>query len=168
MASEVAFDAPEEVRAALAEMGRTEDVRLSPNGRRLAFACFARGQIAIADVELARSEIAVTSLEYLGSPALEEPHGLDFVDDHTLVVGDRANGVLVLGLPHDSGGQLTEISRLDAETVDSPGSVAVRTLGSGVRDLLACNNFANTLTRVELGVDATLGAREVLVRKWLE
>jgi hypothetical protein len=50
---EVAFEAPPDVRAALADMGRTEDVRLSPNGRRLAFACFERECIAFADVESA-------------------------------------------------------------------------------------------------------------------
>ena len=100
---EVGFDAPECVRDALAAIGRTEDVRFAPSGRRLAIACLVGQGIALADVAItvgeSGPEIAVTSLDLLDSTALSDPHGIDFVDDDTLVVANRGGGVAVLRLP---------------------------------------------------------------------
>ncbi len=47
-------------------------------------------------------EIALTRLVYLESERFREPHGIDFVDDETLVVGNRAGQVEVFRL-RDSG-----------------------------------------------------------------
>ena len=154
-------------------MGRTEDVRFAPSGRRLAFACYADERIAVADVEITRSasgpEIAVTSLELLQSPALHEPHGIDFVDDDTLVVGNRAGGIVPLRLPPPGvEGELTPIDGGQPRLVDAPGSVAVRSLGDGRHEVLACDNWANTVTRHTLGGDGALTAGEVIARKWLD
>ena len=175
MASEIGFVASEDVRAALAEMGRTEDMRLAPSGRRLAFACYGRRELAIADVEIAVSssgpEIAVTSLAYLDSPGLNKPHGLDFLDDVTVVVGDREAGIVMFRLPAAGAkGGLTRIGPVDGTPplLDSPGSVAVRSLDSGGHELLACNNWVNTVTRHPLGADGELGDGEVLLHKRLD
>ncbi len=173
---EIGFDAPAIVRDALATMGRTEDVALSPGGRRLAFACYATEQIAVADVEITVSasgpEIAVTSLNQLASTALHEPHGIDFLDDDTLVVGNRAGGVTVFRLPPADGmGELTPIGPVDAgqpRRLDGPGSVAVHTLGSSRHEVLACNNWANTVTRHTLDAGGVPAPGEVVGRKWLD
>jgi hypothetical protein len=100
---QIGFDAPTAVRDALATMGRTEDVRLAPSGRRLAFACFANEGIAVADIEIHISAsgpvIAVTSFHQHSPTALRQPHGIDFVDDDTLLVADRAGMVAAFRLP---------------------------------------------------------------------
>jgi DNA-binding beta-propeller fold protein YncE len=173
---EIGFDASADVRDDLAALARTEDVRFSPSGRRLAIAGFAGELIAIADVEITTSEsgpeIAVTSLDQLESAALREPHGLDFVDDDTLAVGNRGGGVEVFRLPPaGSGGGMTRVDPVDGRSaglLDSPGSVAVRTVGPGRHELLACNNWSNTLTRHTLDASGALGGGEVVLRKWLD
>jgi hypothetical protein len=173
---EIGFDAPSDVRDALAALGRTEDVRLAPSGRRLAIACFARERIAVADVDIGISpsgpEIAVTSLDHLASPALREPHGLDFVDDDTLVVGNRAGGVAVLRLPAPGGAdEMTKMGPVDGEIahlLDAPGSVAVHSAGPGRHEVLACNNWVNTVTRHTLDASGALIDGEVVLRKWLD
>jgi hypothetical protein len=172
---EIRFDAPAAVRDALATMGRTEDVRLAPSGRRLAFACYANERIALADVEITASasgpEIAVSSLDQLASPELREPHGIDFVDDDTLIVGNRAGGVDVFLLPAAGATDgLTRISPAGGgapSLLNAPSSVAVRSLGS-VHEVLACNNWANTVTRHTLDGSWVLSAGEVVAHKWLD
>jgi hypothetical protein len=174
---EIGFDAPAAVRDAIASMGRTEDVRLAPSGRRLAFACLASELIAVADVEITvsasgRPEIAVTSLDQFQSPELRQPHGIDFVDDDTLIVGNRGGGVAVFRLPPaGAAGGMTPIGPVDGGVpllLDAPGSVAVHSLGSGRHEVLACDNWANTVTRHALDAGGVLADGEVVVRKWLD
>jgi DNA-binding beta-propeller fold protein YncE len=171
---EVGFDAPEGVRAALAAIGRTEDVRFAPSGRRLAIACFVGQGIALADVAItvgeSGPEIAVTSFDLLESTALNDPHGVDFVDDDTLVVANRGGGVAVLRLPSSGGGELTAYP-VDGEVegmFQAPGSVAVRSLGEGHHELLVCNNSANTVTRHVIDGTGALVRGEIVLRRWLD
>ena len=169
---ELRFEATDAVRDALARMGRTEDLRFSPNGERLAFACYSTDRVALADVQIDRSsdgpEIALTRLVYLESERFREPHGIDFVDDETLVVGNRAGQVEVFRL-RDSGeieaaGQAGDASGL----IDSPGSIAVRALESGGHEVVACNNWANTVTRHPLVSHRSESSGEVIARRWLD
>lgn len=172
---EVDFDAPPSVRDTLAVIGRTEDIRFAPGGRRLAIACFVGQGIALADIEISRGgsgpEIAVTSLDLLDSRALADPHGIDFLDDDTLVVGNRGGGVAVLRLPPSGGDEVTTAYPVDGEIeglLQGPGSVAARSLGEGHYELLVCNNFANTVTRHLVDGTGALVRGEVVLRRWLD
>lgn len=168
---QIDFDAPPAVRDALARMGRTEDVRLAPSGKRLAIACYARGRIAVADLELDVSSsppaIAVTSFDELSSSTLSEPHGIDFADDDTLVVAARAGSLAVFALPPAGAGDGMTASGAPRmlDTAGSPGSVAVVASDSSRREVLVCNNWESTVTRHALDGN---GAAEVVVRKWLD
>ena len=90
------FAAPGTVHEALASMGRTEDVRISPDGSRLVFACYSRAQIAVAEVSIERdaSRVAVSipELTLHEAPWLQEPHGIDFVGNELLLVAARRAG----------------------------------------------------------------------------
>lgn len=171
---EVGFDAPVAVRDALAAMGRTEDIRLAPSRRRLAFAGYGGGRIAVADVEITSPpsgpEVAVTSLDWLGSPHLHEPHGVDFIDDDTVIVADRVSGIFVFRLPAPGGpGGLRRIDPADGRPsarLDAPGSVVVRSNGSGY-EVLLCENWENKILRHML-VDGTLAPGDVVAHKWLD
>lgn len=173
---EIELDAPQAARDALAELGRTEDVRFAPGGGRLAIACYADERIALADIEIdlsaSRPRVAVTRLERLGASGLREPHGIDFADEDTLVVGQRAGGVSVFRLPPAGPpGRLTPIGSADSRVdglLDSPGSVGVRTLGDGRHEVLACNNWTSTITRHTLDPGGDLTGGEVVARKWLD
>jgi hypothetical protein len=172
LASQIRFDAPEEIHEGLAALGRTEDVRFSPSGRRLAFACYELGRIAVAEVTISRSsagvDIAVTSLAHCESVRLQEPHGLDFVDEQTVVVGTRAGEIVVLRVPHaGTDGTATRIGSL-VSGFGAPGSVAVRPLTTDGYELLAVHNWANAITRYQLAADGTLSRGDVVARRWLD
>jgi hypothetical protein len=152
------FTATDEVRAALAAVGRTEDITFSPDGRRLAIAGYAAGQILLIDIHIepagARPEIALTGVVTITSPGLREPHGVAFLDTGRLLVGDREGTVLVLPLP--ASGQGPNPVSVPGQSIEapestvrlrSPGSVAVVGAGPGEVDVLACNNYVHRVTR---------------------
>src|SRR5262249_14796769 len=151
---QIPFDAPPDVHAALEAVGRTEDVRFTPSGRRLALAAYANERIALADVEgtasTARPRVAVTHLELFASSSSREPHGLDFLDEETLVVGNRGGSVVVLRLPSSEQTDATWVEPPGAvagEASDGPGSVLVDSHDPERPAVLVCNNFTSTITR---------------------
>ena len=173
---ELGLEASARVRDTLACLGRTEDVRLSPDGRRLAIACYLRDVVAVAEVELALTPsgpaIAVDSIELVSSPAIREPHGVDFLDDETLIVASRAGGLGVFRLPAlRSPAEAWELDPVVVVTpedpLDAPGSVAARPTGAGPHDILVCVNWAHTVTRYALA-GGVLRAGEVAARRWLD
>ncbi len=177
----IEYAAPEPVRDAIEALGRTEDLRLSPDHRRLAIAGFRRNRIAILEIELGESatgtSVTINGALELSSPALKRPHGLDFIDDHTLIVANRGGDVTVFDLPAaEPGHRSREVTPRQTwsagglNLVESPGSVA---LASGVGDrceVLVCNNHIHTVTRHRFDADSSEAAVEsdVLLRKWLK
>jgi hypothetical protein len=169
---EIPFEAAGAVRATLGAMGRTEDVRLSPNGRRLAIACYARNRVFLVEIRVKRTPtgptVALGDVREVSSPALHEPHGVDFVDDDTLVVSNRSAGVTVLRVPdHPGDVASTEVAR-NPGLLEAPGSVAVRHLGDGRHEALVCNNWGHTVTRHAIASDGELSHGEVVARRFLD
>src|SRR5215212_2207416 len=103
MVSEIPYSGPQSVIDAIASLGRTEDIRFSPDNRRLAVAAFKRNRIFVFDIDIATSsgaaQIALTGAVELASTALQLPHGLDFIDDETLIVTSRGSDVALFKLP---------------------------------------------------------------------
>ena len=158
---QIAFDAPPDVREALGTLGRTEDVRFAPSGRRLALAGFRNDRIAVADVEVAGTTVAITRLRELASSSLHDPHGVDFLDEETLVVGNRKGGVVVFRLSAASEDRVEWTEPLGPAVqaaADGPGSVRV----DARRAALVCNNWANTITRHTAEADGGLDAGEAI------
>jgi len=168
------------IRSLIAGLGRTEDLRFSPNGRRLAVAGYLLNQIVVLDIDIQTSMtgkvIAVDGGVVISSPALKRPHGLDFLDDETLIVANRGGGVPVFRVPGSTSDvmvcEMLPIRELVADGVadlHGPGSVVVFR-ESGSCEVYICNNFSNTLTRHHL--DVTAGYRhlrsEILLHKWMD
>ena len=100
----IAYDAPPAVRAAVEQIQRVEDVTFSPSNRRLAIADFDRDVIVIADVEITFVHehgpcVAVTNVAEFSSPRFRDPHGVDFVDDDTIIVASREGSVTIHRVP---------------------------------------------------------------------
>ena len=164
------------MREALAALGRTEDVRLSPSGRRLAIACYLRDVVAVADVELAATAdgpaITIENVQLLSSPAIREPHGVDFLDDETIVVASRCGGLGVFRLPAPDAStgdwELNPVAyAASSDPLDAPGSVAVRRTGANRHEILACVNWAHTIRRHEYE-NGALTAGDVAAHRWLD
>jgi hypothetical protein len=178
---EVLCEAAPEVQAALDRLGRTEDLRFSPSNRCLAVAGFTRNLILVIGVEISSVEggprVRLTDVVEVGSPELENPHGLDFLDDDTLLVANRGGGVSLVHLPAIAadapGGQRRGAQRahdVSFALLDQPGSVLVADADDGGTEVLVCNNAGHTVTRhlLRSRSDPVVLSSEVLLRRWLE
>ena len=180
-APEIQYTSPRSVSHAVSSLGRTEDVCFSPSNRRLAVAALARNRIGVFDIAIAPSrggtQIALTGGVELSSPALQQPHGVDFIDDDTLIVTSRGSGVAIFELP--SGASDVRSHELlpmaswpaDGTTVfNVPGSVSVVRADEGMCELLICNNGSNSVTRHRLDRDAGAVIRHsaVLLQRYLD
>ena len=98
---QVNYSAPKHVRNVIAALGRTEDVKFSPNNRRLAVAGFVKNKIAVFDIHIAVSQdgksITLTDVAEISSTHFNCPHGLDFIDDETMIVANRKGSVCIFG-----------------------------------------------------------------------
>src|SRR5206468_6551928 len=103
------YTASQHVRNVIAALGRTEDLKVSPSDRRLAIAGFAKNKIAVFDICIAGSsdgkQITLTDGAEIYSTHLNEPHGLDFLDEETIIVTNRGADTLILKLPRGDIGQ---------------------------------------------------------------
>jgi len=143
----------------IAELARTEDIRFSPDGKRLAIAGYAKQSIVIFDIEIEMGgtgpQIRLSDYMELNSEVFNYPHGLDFVDNETLVVANRKGAVTVfevpLVTPENRQVQATPrvtITRAEGlKKLHAPGSVAVSATTPEGYELLVCNNFRNRITR---------------------
>ncbi|HEX8679597.1 MAG TPA: hypothetical protein VF683_06545, partial [Chthoniobacterales bacterium] len=112
----------------------------------------------------------------LASPVLQSPHGLDFIDDETLIVTSRGSDVALFELP--PGEEVVRTHEVlpigswpanAATLLHTPGSVAVSHAGDDGCEVLICNNYAHTVTRHRAASDRTraLKTSEILLRKYL-
>ena len=173
VACQIDYLASEHLRDFVASLGRTEDVKFSPSNRRLAVAGFLRNKITVFDVSIPHvsrlESIALTGVTEISSTHLNNPHGLDFIDDDKIVVANREGNVCVFELPNEIGKyELAPAFFIRSENVSSPGSVAVIKNGDGVYEALICNNYAHTVTRHPLGAADLTKNNEVLFKKWLD
>lgn len=171
--------APQPVLDAIANMGRTEDIRFSPNRRRLAVAAILRARILVFDIEIrvtsTGKQVLLNAFAELSSEHLIAPHGLDFVDDDTLAVANREGELCLFRLPPCDGtaqGELHLLRRYpsDRRELLSPGSVATSRRNNGQHELLVCRNFGHRISRhiVDPTNDHAASDEQVLLGKWLE
>lgn len=153
---QLAYTAPAAVQQVIAAMRRVEDVRFSPDFRRLALADYGRDCLCIFDIDIRQEanskQLSLSSACELTAPDLKSPHGLDFIDAETLVVANRNGSVCMLKLP-TVGGCLPPgrhhpaLSRvLDSPLLQSPGSLSAWPEGTHEASVLVCNNTGNTVT----------------------
>jgi DNA-binding beta-propeller fold protein YncE len=152
------FRATEPVLAALSALGRTEDLRFSPGNQLLALAGFSRKQCLVLKVHVEDTpggpSISVDDFLEVTSAGIGLVHGLDFIDDQTLVVANRDGRVSVVPLPAGemAGRQvhvapLAEVRGRFLGRIKSPGSIGVRHEAEGLISLLVCNNYTNHVSR---------------------
>src|SRR5688572_14623338 len=151
----IGYTAPAHVRDTLEVLGRTEDVRFSPDNRRLAVLGFHKNVIAVFDIDIATSPdgkvIRLTNVAEISSPHLNSPHGLDFIDNETVVVANRDGKVCVMSLLRDKYGNDSTDPHIacssDFDLVFTPGSVSITRKDEHLHEVLICNNFKHDVTR---------------------
>jgi hypothetical protein len=173
------YTAADHVRKVIARLGRTEDVKFSPNNCRLAVPSFGKSQIAIFDVCITGApyerKIALTDAIEISSPCLKYPHGIGFIDEQRIIVADREGDATIFELPRGEGRgnsyQLDPIGVLGADnSIHTPGAVSVMRKGQEIYEVLLCNNFVDRVTKhvIDLSRGFSLKSDEVLLKKWLD
>lgn len=154
--SRLAYDASSEVRDVIARIGRTEDIKLSPDNSRLAIVDYFNNKVFLFSI---RIEISATSprvalLDYsiISSESLCEPHGLAFLGNDHIVVCNRAADVCVFRIP--APGEFPRerndkpLARINGKgtlwaKVKTPGSVDCYEIAENCYRILVCNNRWN-------------------------
>lgn len=155
----VEFVAAPSVREALSRIGRTEDVRFSPDNRKLAITGFAKNTCLIFDIEVDRSgpRPVVRLLDWLElrSRQLRGPHGIEFVGEDRLLVANRGGRISLFAMPERpaQGGvvdaePLHEVTRIGfLRRLNSPGSLCVLSASDDRAEILVCNNYTHRISR---------------------
>ena len=167
--------APPSVADVVASLGRTEDVRFSPSRRRLALAAFVLNRVVVFDVEITTARevphVALTGGVQVSSSALRWPHGVEFLDEDTLIVTSRRGDVSLLALPPGDPAvpthEVVPLARWPADPstgLDAPGSVTVLHGERGRCEVLVCNNAGHTVTRHVIEGRALTSSRVLLER----
>ncbi len=153
------------VRDALAALGRTEDIRFSPDNRLAALAGYGRNTCLILtmklDISSQGANIALDDFFEIQSPAIVDPHGFDFIGNDRLVIANRTGAITIFRLPQQpfNGRTVTltperSISRINPfHKLRTPGSLVVVPHRGDVYDIHACNTFAKRVSshRIRLG-----------------
>jgi len=176
---QASYQATENVNRVIANLGRTEDIKFSPNNKRLAIAEFANSKIAVLGVRIVSSSAGLLiTLPYafeISSTRLKEPHGLTFLDDDRIIVANRDRDICIFEIPprYEDGDcyDLPELECLGCfEGIFSPGSVAVIPKANNLFEAFICNNYSNNVTRhwLEITTRCTIHKNDILLREWLE
>ena len=164
----------------IAAMGRTEDLKFSPSNKLLAIAGYAKNKIAVfnIDIDIADgTKIILTDAFELYSEQLKEPHGLDFLDEETIIVTNRSGDAIFLKLPTtdkklSNSFYLTPLEVIRSDDVGllhGPGSASISRIDLKLHEALICSNYGNYVTRhvVDLSAGCSVKSNEVLLKKWL-
>src|SRR3974377_437394 len=154
---ELGYTAPDPVRRAITSLGRTEDVRFSPNNRRLAVSSFMKHTLALFDISISGSpaQIVLTDVVEFSSHYLRYPHNIEFITDSTIIVvnrGSKAGGsgegsIAVFAFPPFGEEKTRELKPVEVMRSNSPGNVAIIGAGQNRWEMLICDNYGNKVTR---------------------
>ena len=169
----------QQVEGALANLGRTEDLRLSPAEDRLAIAGFIKNKILLIDIAYSPNDefVDLTDCTEITHPSLNSPHGLTWIDDTHIAVANREGQISILALQESRkagdrvrASLLSSITRQDFEDLHSPGSVAIVPLGPKLYQLIACNNYNNIVSShiLDAGQNFRAISNELLLHEGLE
>jgi hypothetical protein len=176
---EINYRASQPATDVIAAMGRTEDLKFSPSNKLLAIAAYAKNKIAVfnIDIDVADStKITLTNAFEIHSEQLKEPHGLDFLDEETIIVTNRSGNAIFLKLPTDEKlsnsfhlAPLEVIRPDNTGLLHGPGSASVFRKDQKLHEALICSNYGNYVTRhlVDLSAGCSVKSNKVLLKNWM-
>ena len=170
-----------EVQLILSQLGRTEDLELSPSRRLLAITGFCSDRMFVFKLNVEAStgspEIHITDYVQFTSPALSHPHGIAFFDEHTVAIANRTGKVSFFRIPPMGKKQksfdlkpLCVLRGNPFNRIHSPGSLYSYRTGKDRYRLLICNNYVHVVTEAEVRLNGSCSVRRhrTLLRKGLE
>ena len=165
----IEYEASPEIRAVIANINRTEDIKLSPDNNRLAIVDFICNRIFLFTIrmydiadETALPYIEILDYVILSSDSLHNPHGVAFLGNDHLIVCNRGADVCLFELP--TTGDSSREYKIKPQKVISgkgmllakvktPGSVDCYELGNNRYRVLICNNHWHFVSSHEVSLD---------------
>ena len=103
---QISYDASTEVRHVLASISRTEDIKLSPDNSRLAIVDFTCNKIFTFLIHIQQPgdsaespRITIQDYSIIASDSFDQPHGVFFLGNETMIVCNRAADVCLFKIP---------------------------------------------------------------------
>lgn len=164
----------DEVLRQLSQLGRTEDLHLSPNGNKLAIAGYVLNEIYIFELrnsEKSNKQIHLNCFLRIQSPDLKNPHGVFWLDDSTIAVANREDATCIFKLPKKFTKKnylisLNPISKINCDNIDhlmTSSCICADTSQTGLNELLICSNYAHYVTHHLLDANyAVIGSATLL------
>lgn len=158
------FTQTKPVAAALQRLGRTEDVKFSPSGKKLAIADYGNNKLLIIDLSAksASKNTTVVASDFLEvtSSELKLPHGISWINDSALLVANRIGLVCILQLPQKKPASrsvdlspMATVSKAELPLFKNPGSVTVTELSKNCYEILVCSFSTNLISRHVLNTE---------------
>lgn len=160
---------------------RSEDVRFSPDGRRI-IVISTNGRMLLFSVRIGARRMRAKLLTMFTSADLRAPHGVDWVDDEHVVVANRSEGIAFFAIPRARRWKpqtpISAISKVQPHWFGAPGEM--RTLrsrkiitGAGSARVFdghvyIGSNKANTVTRHRILPGPTCEEGELVARQGIE
>jgi DNA-binding beta-propeller fold protein YncE len=167
------ISAPSHIRDAIAALGRTEDIKFSPNNRRVAVARFNDDRVCIFDIFIDPPQhggrIEIRGFVEISSPELKGPHGLEFLQEEHIVVANRYGRTCIFAIPVGTSHrcELDPVAAIDPGD-SGPGAIAISQSAEG-HEVWICNNFSNDVTRLVRTESGRPGdSPSVVIKKWLD
>jgi WD40 repeat protein len=161
-------------------MGRTEDLKFSPDGRWMAIAAFTNNLIHLFRISSCSEDdpfrIEIGNPLTIKSDALLNPHGIDFLSGDKIIAANRAGRMTLFEIPNqNSSGSIIKQKPVaifkgsKKAKIGSPGSVACLQLEHNRYRIFCCNNYLHTITVHDIELGNRYRAREesTLIRRGL-
>lgn len=155
----IKYETTSKIQSVISKIGRTEDVKFSPDNKRFAITELYEKSIHLFSFEIdsigCSPKIRITNYTLLKSKSFNHPHGLCFLDNNHIVVCNRKGGISIVKIPPaDDKTQehnVVPVSNISGKgllfsKVKSPGSVDCYEISRNCYKIFVCNNFWHTVT----------------------
>lgn len=176
----IPYETTPEIEDKISKIGRTEDIKFSPDNKQFAIAETSSNKIHLFSIEInkdnASFRIIITKYSSITSQNLKYPHGVSFLGNKNLIVCNRNGGVTIFEIPadiyNDTEHSLKPIKKINGEgyifsDVNSPGSIDVVRIDENFYQTYICNNFWNMISYHEIKIDCSVKVKNkgVLIEK---
>ena len=181
--SRIAYEASSEIRDVISRIGRTEDIKLSPDNTRLAVVDASDNRIFLFSILIDRTSATprITIFDYsiISSVSLRYPHGVAFLGQDHIIVCNRQADVGVFRIP-PAGKEWRERNVKPLKTlngkgillakVKSPGSVDCYEIADNCYRVLVCSNNWHIVTShiIKIGNSIRIRNQGVLIENALK
>lgn len=153
------YEATDEIRNRIEHIGRTEDIKFSPDGKQFIIVEFLASKLHLFTCDIHQTDsspsIHITGYSAITSPEIKLPHGVCYLDNHTIAVCNRIGGVSIFKIPGATDQadeyRLTPEKVINGQglftaRVITPGSVHSHQISKDRYWILVCNNNRHAVT----------------------